>query len=91
MTYGYVECRKRNNSIIVTIVVRTSLLYHQLFGIMILRKIDFEIIRCSVIFAAICQYTSEYVRSSDFLSFAFINVVILVILNLRRTFYGSLF
>ena len=41
------------------------------FGIKILRKIDFDIIFVAPL------YLSIFVRSSDFLNFAFINVVIL--------------
>ncbi len=47
------------------------------FGIMILRKIDFDMIRYSVIFTA-THYLTIFVWSSDLLSFAFMILVILV-------------
>ena len=47
------------------------------FGMMVLRKIDFDIIWYSVIFAAILDL-SMFVWPSDFLSFAVMNIVILV-------------
>ncbi len=61
-------------------ILHTFFTWNNYFIIMILRKINFDIIWYSVIFAA-TLYLTIFVWSSDFLIFAFINVAILVFLD----------